>query len=219
MGKASREHRLKKDRERQRRRAQHGGAPPGAGPGSPQPSVEELIALAVGLAVNALEDHGTTAFAEVLHGLASQPRPGWTDTVSKQLVGYLRRSVTAVWQAGWQPAELVRHLDREAGESAAQMATDMIADEMRTYAVATVDDRWAAQLTVLGAQVWWGSDARYTSDWCERFGLDLESVLTTVIRVLSVFQHLVKLPRLGPLPGEAPPRVIRQSRDPERAAA
>ena len=217
MGKASRQHRLKKDRERQRRRAQHGGTPSGAGPRNAQPSVEELISLAVGLALDALEDDGTTAFAEVVHGLASHPRPGWTDTVSKQLVGYLRRSVTAAWQAGWQPAELVRHLDREAGEPAAQMATDMIADEMRTYAVATVDDRWAAQLKLLGAQVWWGSDARYTSDWCERFESDLQSVLTTAMRVLFVFQHLVKLPRLGPLPGEALPRTIRQTRDPAEA--
>ena len=38
------------------------------------------------------------------------------------------------------------------GDSHARMATDMIADEMRGYAAATVDDRWLAQLSALEDQ-------------------------------------------------------------------
>ena len=83
----------------------------------------------------------------------------------------MRLSVTAAWRHGWQPAELARHVRRELSDTHAEMAADMITDEMRGYAAATVDARWAAQVAALdatppqaaaaGSGAWWGSDAEY----------------------------------------------------------
>ena len=84
--------------------------------------------------------------------------------------------MTAAWRHGWQPAELVRHVNRETGEAHAQMAADMIADEMRGYAPATVDDRWQAQLAALGHEPWWGNDAAADSCQGGRTGVDRSSV-------------------------------------------
>jgi Protein of unknown function (DUF2786) len=64
---------------------------------------------------------------------------------------FLRVSVTAAWRHGWQPAELVRHVGRELGGAYADLAADMVADEMRGYAPAMVEDRWAVQVPALGA--------------------------------------------------------------------
>ena len=69
------------------------------------------------------------------------------DAVSWEIVGFMRLSITAGWRHGWQPAELVRHVGRELGDTHASMAADVIADEMRGYAAATVGDRWAASGT------------------------------------------------------------------------
>ncbi|HUZ25755.1 MAG TPA: hypothetical protein VMV07_18510, partial [Streptosporangiaceae bacterium] len=75
---------------------------------------EALHALAHGL-----QDQ----FMEWVEALAGQRQvPGWDATVSRELVSYLRVSVTGAWRHGWQPAELVRHAGREKGDSHARMA-------------------------------------------------------------------------------------------------
>ena len=108
---------------------------------------------------------------EWVEALAGQQQvPGWDATVSRELVSYLRVSVASAWRHGWQPAELVRHAGREKGDPHARMATDMIADEMRGYAAATVDHRWLAQLSALRTEVWWGSDDAYLGRWRGREG-------------------------------------------------
>lgn len=196
MGKASRNRRQKKDRERQRRRAAR--AP---GPGWPLgqqkgPTQQELIVTAVSAAVDAVCEGDEPGLAEYLTLLAANRSPGWTQAVSRAIVGFLRLSVTAAWRHGWQPAELVRHVGREAGDACAGMAADMVADEMRGYAAAMVDDRWAAQVSALGAEVWWGSDAEFLP---ARGG----EPLRVAIELLHLLQHMPVLERLCPLPGTA----------------
>ena len=63
----------------------------------------------------------------------------------------LRMSVTRSWRAGWQPAELTRHAGRELSQEHVSVAVDMIAAEMSGYPAATVDQRWAAQVTAARA--------------------------------------------------------------------
>ena len=196
MGKASRQRRLKQERERKQRRAAQPSAPSrsphetqwrdipprqGRGtrrgirheppPQAKQPSQRELAAVAVAEALDALAHGLPGQFMEWVEALAGQRQvPGWEATVSRELVSYLRVSVTGAWRQGWQPAELVRHAGREKGDAHARMATDMIADEMRGYAAATVDDRWLAQLSALRAETWWGNDAAYLGRWRGREG-------------------------------------------------
>ncbi len=231
MGKASRQRRLKQERERKQRRAAQPSAPSrsphetqwrdipprqGRGtrrgirheppPQAKQPSQRELAAVAVAEALDALAHGLPGQFMEWVEALAGQRQvPGWDATVSRELVSYLRLSVTGAWRQGWQPAELVRHAGREKGDAHARMATDMIADEMRGYAAATVDDRWLAQLSALRAEMWWGNDAAYLGRWRGREGDSPQATVVTAVELLFVLSHLPVLPQLCPLPGTIRP--------------
>jgi hypothetical protein len=144
-----------------------------------------------------------------LDPLAIERTPGWTQAVSRAIVGYLRVSVTTAWQRGWQPAELARHFGRELSANHAAMVADMITAEMLGYAAATVDPRWAAQAAALataapGRGAWWGSDGEYLRAWYA-LGRDAEFIVTvaTAVEALHAFQHLPALEKLLPLPGTA----------------
>jgi len=235
MGKASRQRRLNKEKERRRQRAAQGassrGPRRGYQPGTHQaPSQKDVVASFIAEAVQALCGGSRDAYGACLQQLASERTPGWTQAVSRSLVEFLRLSVTAAWRHGWQPAELARHVRRELSEAHAAMAADMIADEMRGYAAATVDARWAAQVAALGATslggiaaaadlfeaatagngAWWGSDAEYLGAWQGLAGdAGPREVVATAIETLHLFQHLAVLERLLPLPGTARPTAQR----------
>ena len=177
----------------------------------PAPSRQDLIAAAIGAAVQAVCDGSADAHGRHLDPLAIERETGWTEAVSRALVGYLRASVSAAWQRGWQPAELARHVSRELSANHAAMVADMITAEMLGYTGATVDDRWAAQAAALEAAApgrgsWWGSDADYLRAWYA-LGRDAEfiAVVATAVEALHAFQHLPALERLLPLPGTARP--------------
>ena len=160
-------------------------------------------------AVHALCGGSQNDYGTCLQQLANERTPEWTRAVSRSLVECLRLSVTAAWRRGWQPAELARHVGRELSGEHVPMVADMIADEMRGYAAATVDARWAAQVAALGA-TWRGSDAEYLDAARELAGdAGLRGVIATAIETLHVLQHLVVLERLLPLPGTARPAAQR----------
>jgi hypothetical protein len=236
VGKASRQRRLKQERERKQRRA---AQPPASAPSGPlrpphdigrqdfpprqghgtrreigrepppraeQPSQRELAAVAVAEALHALAHGPRDQFEEWVEARAGQRQvPGWDATVSRELVSYLRVSVTGAWRHGWQPAELVRHAGREKGDAHARMAADVIADEARGYAAATVDRRWRAQLSALRTEVWWGSDDAYLGRWRDRHGGSPQDNVITALELLLVLGHLPLLPRVCPLPGTVRP--------------
>jgi hypothetical protein len=247
MSKAARQRRLKKEKERQRRMANarpDARGTPGPGPSRPrtqaspprtnpwppgeqappshgptEPTQRELAALAIGDALRTLAEGSPDDFRACVALLGGQLAvAGWEATVSREMVRCLRSSVTGAWRHGWQPAELVRHVGREMSDAHAQMAADMIADEMRTYAPATVDDRWRAQLTALGGEVWWGSDHAYLGRWGARRQAGREEAVSTGLELLYVLQHLAMLPRLCALPGTARPAAARSGGDQEPAA-
>jgi Protein of unknown function (DUF2786) len=212
VGKASRQRRLKQERERKERRASQPSAsaptPQAKQPPSPggQPSQRELVAVGVAEALQALAHGQRDKFTVWVDALADQRQVLGTDAiVSRELVSYLRVSVTGAWRHGWQPAELVRHVGREKSEAHARMATDMIADEIRGYAAATVDDRWRAQLSALRTEVWWGNDDAYLSRWRDRTWDTPQDTVTTALELLLLLGHLTVLPQLCPLPGTVRP--------------
>jgi hypothetical protein len=179
------------------------------------------VAAAIGEAVQAVCDGRADAHGSHLDPLAIERTPGWTQAVSRTLVEYLRLSVATAWKRGWQPAELARHIGRELSADHAAMVSDMITAEMLGYAAATVDGRWAAQVSAIGAAApgkgaWWGSDAEYLGAWYA-LGRDAEFIATvaTAVESLHAFQHLPALERLLPLPGTARAGAAA----PERAAA
>jgi hypothetical protein len=147
------------------------------------------------------------AYGACLWQLADERTPAWTQAISRSLVEFLRASVTAAWRRGWQPAELARHVGRELSAGHVPVITDMIVDEMRGYAAATVDARWAAQVTALGGtSPGWGNDAEYLGAARERAGdAGLRAVIDAAIETVHLLQHLVALEPLLPLPGTARP--------------
>jgi hypothetical protein len=206
MGKASRQ---KSRTDKARRRAKRLASRPARGSqgfsAGPPPSFAEVVAETIGEAVQSV-CHGARDSADRFVALlaAEDLGPGWSPTVSHLLTGALRSGIQAAWRHGWQPLELARHVGRVAGASCERIVAGMMADEMRGYAAATVDDRWAAQLGALGGVTGWGNDAEYVQFQRELAGgADAHAVIAAMIEVLHLLQHLQVLERLCPLPGEA----------------
>ena len=222
MAKAGGRRRPKKARDRQQRRPPARESAADQGPAGSQ---QDLVAAAIAAAVQAVCDGSADAHGRHLDPLAIERTPGWTRAVSTTIVGYLRASVTAAWQRGWQPAELARQVGRELSPDHAAMVADMITAEMLGYAAATVDPRWAAQAAALeaagpGPGAWWGSDADYLQ---ARYALgrDAEFIVTvaTAVATLHAFRHLPAVQRLLPLPGTARPAAPDRTAGPGAAPA
>ena len=228
MGKASRLRRQQKDKERQQRRGAAGTRAPGAafgfGPDAGShhvPTDRERASIVVAEAVAAVCGNHEDDYAKALTELASERTPAWTRAVSRGLVELLRMSVKRAWRAGWQPAELSRHVGRELSPEHVSVAADMIVGEMSEYPAATVDRRWAAQVAAVRASSvaatagaatgsvspdagsWWGSDGDYLAAWQRqsRATGGLRDAIATAIELLHLFQHLPVLEQLLPLPG------------------
>jgi hypothetical protein len=219
MGKASRERRQKKERERQRRRGDAAsgaafgfgqrfedatGTASGGGPRR-APTDRERVATVMSEAVSAVCGGQQDDYAKALTELASERTPQWTQAVSRALVEALRMSVTRAWRAGWQPAELTRHAGRELSAEHASVAADMIGGEMRGYPAAAVDQRWAAQVSAIGASPEQAADGEYLDSWQRRSRAagGLRDAIATSIELLHLLAHLPVLETLLPLPGTA----------------
>lgn len=217
MGKANRARRRMKEKDRKRR--QHAWPPRSAGPfASTQQSPAELAGLLVADALHAQSHSDDAAFLRCVAQLAVRPAvAGWRRFTEPALTESLERAVSAAWRLGWQPADVVRVVGRSWGGRHARVAADAIAAEMRAYAAATVDERWAAQLTSLGASVWWDGGDGYLQTRGDREGLDRAAVVARALEVLFVLSTLPKLPTLCPLPGMATRSSQHTVRDRARA--
>lgn len=210
MPKGSRQRKLKKERERLSQRS--GRSRPGPGTGQQarrEPRSEpERAAGQVGEAVDALCAGQDARYHSCLARLADAEPRGWRSEVSRCLAATLRQSVTGAWRKGWQPAELVRHIDRELSPVHASMLADMITGEMRGYAPATVDDRWAAQVAGLPVSVPDAGDADYLARWQAEAGAKTTlggalGTVATAVETLHQLRHLGVLDTLLPPPGTA----------------
>ena len=210
MGKASRLRRQKKEKERQKQRPDHGQGSQGSrddhgghGFGSQAAQRREQVSALVGEALSAHLDGDQPAFTRAVDQLTAERAPGWTRAVSRYVVEFLGAAVTNAWRSGWQPAELARHAGRVMGAAHASMAADMIAAEMKVYAAATVDPRWAAQVTAVAPDgIWWGTDAEYLAAWRGRAGEpDPTAPVATAVETLDILIHLRVLETLLPKPG------------------
>lgn len=209
MGAKSRERRRARQRAQAeaKRRWMHGesaGAGARSGPGRPQHSAAELAESLVISAVHAhlRQDLGEAARLHLLLVDGLHP-PGHDRAVDQAMLRWLQRSVEALWSRGWQPADVQRMAERRLGAQPAALAVDMIAAQMRQYAAATVDERWEAQVTALGATPWWGRDDHYFALWGGRQGLGREAMVGQAIELIALLQSLPRLPELCPPPGAA----------------
>lgn len=200
MGTRNRERRRAKQKARQQRQREprpryedRTGPPFQAGP----PDPEELLGTAVHLAQ--CDEHQDDELLACLDELAV------ASTADKAAVARLQRAVTGCWRRGWQPADLARQVRRAAGERQARMVVDAVAAQMRGYARATVDDRWAAQLAELDAAVWWDRDDRFLTEWAARQHTTRVETVGCAVQVVALLEALPDLPVLAPLPGTVRP--------------
>ena len=163
------------------------------------PSVGELVLAAVSAYLIA----DLTSADRFVGVLAEGPHPA----VSAELGRTLGDAVAGAWRRGWQPADLVRIVDRKVGARHARLVVDVIALDARRYRGGPLDDRWRDQLTALGAEVWWPDGTLYLDEWAAREGMAWVEALACAVQVLTVLLHLVPLPRLCDVPGERPQRA------------
>lgn len=214
MGKAGRQRRLKKERERQRARTAADSRRAGRAAPGYVPSQREQAAELAGAAIEAVCSGDERTYRSALDQLAAEHSAEWTQTVSRVLVGSMSSLLARAWRAGWQPAELARHFGRELSAAHTAMIADMIAHEAHAYPAAAVDPRWAGQVAGLRATSygpdsyagpnWWGSDGDYLSAWRARCtDPTFWAAVATAVEAVHLFGHLPPLEVLLPLPGTA----------------
>jgi hypothetical protein len=220
VGKGNRQRRQQKVAGQQRRQAASpatgsaasSAAAPGAGPTAGRDrSDREQAVVAVADAVSAVGGGRGDDYARSLTQLASERTPQWTSDVSRYLAEVLRMAVARAWRAGWQPAELPRHIGRELTADHAALASDVIAREMRGYPAASIDRRWAAQVATVCPEPVDAVDGDYLGAWLQRSNAvgGLRDVIATAVEILHLLQRLPVLEQLLPLPGTAQPAAAR----------
>lgn len=172
------------------------------GPRSPEPSPAEAAAAVTAEAVRSLHLGDGAAFGRHVADLVDRPgTPHWTLAADRCLAARLRRGVTTAWDRGWQPADVVRFASRRHTARHARLATDAIADEMRTYPSAAVDGLWQEQLASLEAAVWWADEDSHPAEWCEHEDAERAVYVATAVELIHLLETLPKLPHLTPPPG------------------
>jgi hypothetical protein len=135
------------------------------------------------------------------------------DTQRSALVGQVigrvaDQALTRAWERGWQPADVERLVRRQLHAGHAAAVVIAIAHQHRRYAAATVAPAWRSQLRSMGGDPWQPpTPAEEPSGTLPLGHLDSADPTShdhrAMIEVLSLLWWLPKLPRLGPLPGEA----------------
>ncbi|WP_239393574.1 DUF2786 domain-containing protein [Frankia sp. CiP3] len=204
MGSRSRERRQAKQRARDNRaRAADAHRPAGRDADAYQRD-RETADLMIGAALHAWQAKDSAQLSRYVALLTEPPASSSRRrAVDRALVAWLNRLVEEAWDRGWQPADVMRAVSREAGARPARLTVDAIAGQLRRYATATVDERWEAQLAAAEATVWWADDDGWLDAWGEREGQDRAAAVGCALTVLGVLSALPRLARLCPPPGTA----------------
>ena len=170
------------------------------------------VQAAVLAAADAFRAGDTVLYARHLAGLGLdgglQSESGQRTMSGQVIERMVDQALAVVWERGWQPADVQRLVLRQLRPEHAPAIVAAIARQHRRYAAATVASHWRAQLRAMGADPWAPAPAADGSpDALPLDGLgsadpgrgDHRELLET----FSVLWWLPKLPRLGPLPGEA----------------
>ncbi|MQY02009.1 DUF2786 domain-containing protein [Actinomadura macrotermitis] len=122
----------------------------------------------------------------------------WPEGADRVAMGRLRAAVTAAWERGWQPADLVAYATRRHGARHRRLLLEAIADEIRAYA--TLDVRWHEQLAALGV------GTRRNGDQPRAWGgSGRTALLACAVDLLRLLGPLPRLAPIGPPPGVAAP--------------
>jgi hypothetical protein len=128
--------------------------------------------------------------------------------VDSAVLAAFRERFARLWDGGWQPVELHRVVVRQGRPPVGDLVRDAVAAHLRRFAARTVDGRWLAQADLLGARVWWASDAGYLTEFARAHRLDRTTVLDVSLNLLTILSGLPPIEVLVPPPGTAPHRAV-----------
>lgn len=175
------------------------GAAEWAGP-LPGQAAGEVVAGAVDALVLGQEGGGVDLAAA---RLADTEDDAWARSAERALADALREGAAAVWTRGWQPAEVVRRMERLLGPTAAAATAGAAAADLERHPSPSVDPRWSAQVRGLGvAPLDRGS---FLDRLCRDRGLMRFEAVEAVLRTLAALRALPPLQHLMPLPGRHRP--------------
>lgn len=149
----------------------------------------EWLLLCAGRAAGEGDAEGVEAVAERLARLP-------VAAVEAAATAGFADALGSAWEGGWQPAEAVRAVRRErAAQHADLVSTAMAVDRWRR--AGTVPPApWAAQLTDLAVDRWWGTGDAWLRLWARRAEVGWVAALQVAAEALGV---LARLPVLEPV--------------------
>lgn len=168
----------------ERRSQRHGGASSEAR--GIRLSIVECFLAAVWAQQRGEADHVASAVARL--AAASPPR------VAREIATCLEQHVDALWEDGWQPADLDRLVVARLGPQEARLARWVIAAQSRTYEIVgrSANPGWMAQLERIGAQRHQCPD----EDYLCRVGGIFSDGLAAAVALMGLLTQLPRLPRL-----------------------
>ncbi|QDO89384.1 DUF2786 domain-containing protein [Ornithinimicrobium ciconiae] len=117
----------------------------------------------------------------------------------------LGQLIEQVWDRGWEPADLHRVAVRGGEPVVTSLLGDLVAANLAGYSPVTVDARWHAQLTEIGAAVWWRPDEDPVAARAARVKDGWGAVASAVATLEMTLQVLPPIERLSARPGRATP--------------
>lgn len=228
MGTANRERRKAKEKARRQRAAAAGRRGPDSEAGladwllgnGPAPTPQEHVATLVDLGVFAVQAGDRTTVQRCAADLTDDTDPAWRRAVERRLDQCLQEGLAALWTRGWQPADLMRVLDRTRSSVHRRLARAAMATEITAYPADRVDPRWQAQLEDADAVVWWPRELNAVQG-CTRTapGSWDAATLVAALELLHDLAYLISIETLMPAPGTAAPRAVVRSDVDERVLA
>ena len=214
VGKANRQRRRMKEKERKRTTARNSGE---TWPASERLLAEERVSLDVATALRALAYQDKRAYAAATARVADQSRSaGSRGSAERLLADYLQSVVSGAWHRGWQPVDLVRVVSHQLSKRHVSLAGDAIAAQMQHYIPSSIDPRWTFQLSDLDAEVWWRPDQNHLQAWAQAQCVEWSTVVSCALEVLDLIAGLPDLEKLIPVPGAGRPTGA--TAQPQRAA-
>jgi hypothetical protein len=135
--------------------------------------------------------HGDAASVErAVELLASEDE----EEIAGAVASLLEDQLTALWERGWQPADVLRLLDRDLGKTEGVLARRVLAAQAEGFAQLgrRVAPEWMAQLESGGAaRPKDGSDLSL-----RRSGVEWSDALRAAVRLSAFWLHAPELPRL-----------------------
>ncbi|MFC7422611.1 DUF2786 domain-containing protein [Nocardia tengchongensis] len=206
MGKPNRKHRAAKQR------AQQGASEFWATEGGEPPTSEEIgnAVLAAAMAsarigAGSKTPRGDSGVAARFAGqVAARELPGHDLGYGVHLAG--RHIIKRVFQHGWLPGDVQQAARRRVDDFAVSFLVDVMADYVRPFAPATMDETWIEQIRAIEADTWWSDSEPHFGQWAAKHMLTVAEAITTVVEALALLLLLPELELIRPLPGTARPQ-------------